>query len=278
MAITSQIISNYLSYSQIVFDNIDKVPNFKEEMVVVGYNDARYQSGSDKVKKTRDLYLGYLQKQDERKSKRGNMTDALDVSVKEFTNYVETFRMEFYDDKQLKAELGLKGPKFRFGSRFIDQSTNFYEICKSSPYVKAKLEGIQITTEMIENSIQRVDTLKKSRSDYEQIKGECQSIRELRDKAYRELKAWMSAFKKNAEYVYADNLQELERLNIFERNTPKRTKKNEPEPTDAPNPFNAAITFPNRSSSVSRPCPSPGRSPDEGLSRAFTRDSLTEVT
>ncbi|MCP5053017.1 MAG: hypothetical protein GY940_37970 [bacterium] len=231
MSITSQVISSYLDSSQIVFDNIDKVPNFKETMLVVGFNDERYKDGTDSLAETQILYLNYLKKQDERKKQRVIVGDTFNDAVRELSNYRQTLRRQFYNDTQLKAELGLKGIMFRRGPRFVDQATNFYDVCKTSAYVKAKLEGIQITTEMIEESIKGIDELQEARSDFEQVKGECQSVRELRDKAFRKLKAWMGAFKKNAEYVYVDNLQELERLNIFERNAPRKVKKTEPEPT-----------------------------------------------
>jgi hypothetical protein len=46
-----------------------------------------------------------------------------------------------------------------------------------------------------------------------------------RDKAFKQLRAWMAAFIATCRVVFADNLQVLEEVGIFVRNRPKPKEK-----------------------------------------------------
>ncbi|MCP5051141.1 MAG: hypothetical protein GY940_28510 [bacterium] len=231
--------SQYLQYVEAVFENIAGVPDFKTNMETRGFTDGKIDEGQKHRSDAEGFYHEFIKKQRKRNGRKSKANKLLKEAQREYVTILQRLRREFFNDPETKAELGLEGKRETQGPKFIDESLTFYDTCIDETELNAKLVAKGVTTAMLEGAKGKITKYTKVRVAYEQLKGECQSLVEKRDLAFRQLRAWMGAFQYSAEYIYADNLQELERLNIFELNAPRKTTTNEepaPEPIPEPEP------------------------------------------
>lgn len=231
MAYSNQFYSSYLERTRTTFDNIPKFPDLQATIAAHGYGDIRIQQGVELHGKFDTVIHKYLDKRQSTRAKGKEMRGKFDLVFAIYTNHVRRLKKEFAGDKELLAELKLTGPRDRRCAGFIVQATSFYNIGKNKPSVFVKLQELGYTTDSLTADLDGVKEYQAIRSEYNELNGECQELVVEREKAYKQLKAWMDAFIATCKFLYMDNLQTLEKIGIFVRNQPKRTKKEEPAET-----------------------------------------------
>ncbi|MCP5048915.1 MAG: hypothetical protein GY940_17220 [bacterium] len=225
MSYIKQYYPEYLEYTRVLFENLEKFPNFKTQMLAQGIDDGRIQVGIGARTGAWTSHDNYMSALNERDSQLKTVEELFDKAFGSYAGLVDRLRKEFYDDPQILAELELKGGRARTIAGFIDQSSRFYGACLTKDTIVAKLGAINITPEMIQSGKDDLEAYKTARSDFDEVKGRCQSLYATREKAFKPLRAWVALFKAAAKIAFADNLQELERLKIFVRNQPKPKPK-----------------------------------------------------
>ncbi|MCP5048921.1 MAG: hypothetical protein GY940_17250 [bacterium] len=215
----------FLEYTRNLFTILSRLVRFKENMAAQGFDADRITDGIQARTKAEDIHLNLMDKFNERSAKKKTVTSIFTLAWFYYAGFVKRLRPELFDDPATYAELGLTGIRKTTISGFIEQATLFYNAAMNKETVAAKLLALKITKEMLQPGYDSLKEFKEARSKYEEVKGECQSLGVDRRKAFRVLKFWVSAFKEAALMAYAENTQELEKLNIFVRNSPIRKKK-----------------------------------------------------
>lgn len=228
MTYSSQFFSNYLEETRITFDNLQHYPDITGAISGNGYPEARLNVGKDFHAAFHSLSHQYLDRRQSARTKGKEMVKKfLEISVR-YRSHVNRLKKEFILDHEVLTQLGLTLPMDRRRAGFIVQVTGFYNKALTNPNIFAKLQVLGFTEENLEQDRRCVEEYQALRSEREKIWGECQELISKRDKAYRDLKVWVDAFIATCKFVFADNLQVLEKIGILILNRPRRTKKQEP--------------------------------------------------
>lgn len=228
MTYSNKFYTNYLEETRRTFDNLSLYPDFTEAVAVNGYPQTRLQQGNDFHTTLDTVIHAYLDKRQSARTKAKEMLAKFEEVSKLYRSHVNRLKEEFAFDREMLNQLGLLIPMDRTRSGFIIQAIAFYNKAISNSNVFTKLQAVGFSLESLERDRRGVEEYRDLRSEYGSLSGECQELVTGREKAYRALKGWMNGFIAACKFVFADNLQALEKVGIFVLNEPRRTKTVEP--------------------------------------------------
>jgi hypothetical protein len=156
-----------------------------------------------------------------------------DISSK-YAGQIIRLRRELVDDTPTQAELGLNGLRKRTIAGFIEEATHFYNTALENIDIAAIILPFGFTPELLQADLTQLQEYQTKRSKYEKIAGECQKIGIERDKDFKTLRKWMAALAAACKVAFKDNLQTLEEIGFFVRNSPlpKKEKPADSTPID----------------------------------------------
>jgi hypothetical protein len=175
------------------------------------------------------MFRAYLEKRQEKLARYETLKESYRTSGKGYIANIKRLRKEFKNDPQATAELGLQGLRDRTRAGYTEQAVTFYNKAMNTPDILAKLQPLGYSTEKLVGELRNVESYQGSISQYKKAQGECQKYVEDRDKAFKRLHDWTSAFVASCRYAFEESPQALEELGIFMRNQPKPRKKEDSE-------------------------------------------------
>ncbi len=214
-----------------MFTNLQNAPHVTGPLVEYGYDEARYEEGRNLRTAVETLFRKYLEKRQERIGKYAELMQAFRQVTAVYMGHVKRLRKELPGEPETYAELGLAGERDRTIAGIIEQAINFYNTALK-PETLTKIQRFGFTAVKLETDLSDINKYQSVRAAYEQLKGECQSLVEERDKAFKKLRAWVGAFIATCKVVFAGSLQTLEEVGIFIRNQPKPKPKEENQAPD----------------------------------------------
>jgi hypothetical protein len=230
MGITSKFFSDFLEGTRVLFENLEKLPDFKTRILEFGYDDARLAEGRELRTKVEETFRLSLIAAEERNSQAKIVAQKLAVVMDEYMGYVTRLRAELAAEPELLALLGLYGRRDRAKSLVLEQVSRFFDVAANNADVFTKLQRFGVTVEKIQAANADIDAYKVELAEYERLKGVCQDLVEQRNAAFKPLRMWVTAFIASCKVAFADNKQALEQLGIFIRNRVRSASKpQEPE-------------------------------------------------
>ncbi len=230
MGITSKFFSDYLEGTRVLFENLEKLPDFKTRILDVGYDDPRLVEGRDLRTKVEESFRLYLKAAEERNSQGKIVAQKLAEVMNEYMGYVNRLRWELVAEPEMLDLLGLLGRRDRAKSLVLEQVGRFYDVAENNAQVLPRIQRLGVTVEKIQAANAGIDGYKAELAEYERLKGVCQELVERRDAEFKPLRIWVTAFVASSRVAFAENKQALEQLGIFIRNRVKSpAKKQQPE-------------------------------------------------
>jgi len=232
MSYSNQFYSDYLEETRNTFDNLPEFPDFLAIIAGKGYPDTRIEEGRELHTVFGTCIHKYLDRRQTKKAKGKEMNEKFFEVSRTFLSHVRRLRKEYAFDNEVLIELGLTLSMDQKRAGFIVQATSFYNKALNTPSVFAKLQSLGYTQVDLEAGRDSIRDYQVLRSQYDMLSGECQELVVERNRAFKKLKIWMDAFIATCKFLFADNLQTLEKVGIFIRNQPIRKKQEEPAETD----------------------------------------------
>jgi len=219
----------------VTFDNLGNNPGFVAKITDFGYDDTRILQGADLRTNAGSTFVRLLDKRQERAAKIIEVDQKYREIHTVFSGHAKRLRKELVNAPQTLAAVGFDGRLARTTTEIAVQATNFYNRLINGVQLLNQLQPFGYTLEKIQSDLAEVEVYQTLRSEYEKLKGECQSLVVERDKAFKQLRAWMAAFVATCRVVFADNLQVLEEVGIFVRNRPKPKENTDENQNQADN-------------------------------------------
>lgn len=225
--------ANYLEMTRVLFANIEKHPTVKTKIATVGYDDVKLDEGRALRATFEGLYRGHLEKHQDRLAASQRVKEAFKTARFTYSDLVKRLRVEFRNDGEARAELGLEGERLETRSGFIEQATHFYNVAMTHLEIQTKIHATGLSSENIQAASDTLTAFKTALENHKNLLGECQELVEDRDQAFKIFRNWISAFITTCRSLFRDNPQTLEKLNVFVRNrSPRKPAANEEPPTD----------------------------------------------
>jgi hypothetical protein len=225
MSYSNTYCTNYLEETRVTFDNLGKHPDFVAQITDFGYDGNRIQQGAVTRTDAESVFFKLLEKRQERAARFIEVDRKYREIYSVFSGHAKRLRKELVDDPQTLASLGMDDRLARTNAEIVVQATNFYNRVINDAGLLNNIQPFGYTLEKLQGDLAEIEAYQVLRSDYERLKGECQSLVVDRDEAFKKLRAWMAAFIATCKIVFADNLQVLEEVGIFVRNRPKPKEK-----------------------------------------------------
>ena len=146
-------------------------------------------------------------------------TDRVKTAVGELRTVFKVDRMlvrELVGNKRSDREpYGLNASMFRHREKLIDQATRFYTVMQNDGTILSQLEDLyRIKTDFIDARLLRVQTLVDALSEQQVARAEAQLATMRRDRAMKQLDAWMSKLIGIARHAFEQEPAQLEKLGI----------------------------------------------------------------
>jgi hypothetical protein len=221
--------SDYLHKTWVTFENIQKSPDIQAVLAGYGFDANRIQEGQVKHNDARQSFRLLMEKRQSWKAAGERMKAKYSEVYDEYTSHVDRLRRELLEDPEAFAALDLEGKRRLDVSGFIEQVNLFFRRSIDDPVIAAKILPFGFTPELLQAGSDRLLEYQGLRVDFEKLYGECQKLKVEKDLAIRRLRVWMMALAAAARAAFAGNLQTLEEIGIFVRNS-RKTAKVEEEP------------------------------------------------
>ncbi|MCP5046935.1 MAG: hypothetical protein GY940_07165 [bacterium] len=233
MVITNKMIETYLEQTRITLDSLYGDTFIKTRILEFGYTDERLTEGITLRGEVSTLYNDLLTSRGNQAKMSFSLNEKYEKASFKFSFYAGLFKTAFHDTPELVKEMGLEGRRKRTVSTFLAQANNVYTNVVTKPHILDRLSGYSITAERMQEELDVIAQLKILHMDHSKAQGECQRITETRDEKLAELRRYMRQLRRVLFMLFKDNnIQILERINVFVRNRRKpRTRKVTEEPS-----------------------------------------------
>ncbi len=207
-----QSITAEIEQAQVAIENTMNQPEIQKKLATYNYDRKKMLEGKGLYETMRLLNNT---KQD-KYGKQYASTDALQVQMKEvkvrYRRHLKSARLAFEDQRGVMEQLQLKGKRKPDTVGWLEQVYTFYS--KIGEFTE-QMSRYNVSPEELSQTRAMVEALYSARQQQLQRKGDAQHATEKRDQVRKELKAWMSRFKKTARLALQDDPQLLEGLGIF---------------------------------------------------------------
>lgn len=205
-------VSSEINFARNAVENTLSYPEIQKRMAVFHYDRKKMLEGRSLYQKVQMLQLA---KQDKYGSQYAS-TDAfkkdMDLASQQYKRHLKTARLAFEDQRGVEETLQIRGKRKSDLDGWLEQAHTFYS--RIGGYME-EITRYNITAEELTQTGAMVEALYASRQQQLQSIGEAQHATEQRNEARRELRLWMSRFKKTARVALQDESQLLEVLGIL---------------------------------------------------------------
>jgi hypothetical protein len=211
---TSKTIAKRLSGFQLTLNNATD-PQILSATMVFNYGDDKIAEGKALVKQAQQLNII----QEKEYGEQYTASNILTKAVKDFTKttyrpHFDLARKLFPSDPGIRAAMALSGRRRRNYGEWVNQVVIFYSNALSTPEVLQKFLTLNITQEILEESLSQVDGLNLLRAAQKKESGEAQQATDDRDQALDQIRDWMAMYYTVAKIALAEKPQLLEKLGI----------------------------------------------------------------
>ncbi len=207
-----QSISEEIVASQNAIDNVLNHTEIQKKMAGLGYDRKKLLEGKGLCEKVRMLNLTKKSKYSQQlRSTDTFQADLLQVD-RSYKHHLKIARMAFENDRASSEQLQLRGKRKSDTHGWLEQAYAFYYAIDA--YVETMVR-YNVSQEELMQTRAMVEALYGRRQQQLQSKGESQQATYVRDQARKELKAYMSRFRKTARIALIDSPQLLEVLGII---------------------------------------------------------------
>ncbi len=209
-----QTISEQIVASQTAIDNALNHTEIQKKMAGFGYDRKKLMEGNALCQKVRMLNFSKQSKYSEQlRSTDTFQADLLQVD-KSYKKHLKIARVAFENDRATSEALQIRGKRKTDTHGWLEQAYAFYYAIDAYTEVMSRYN---VSQEELMQTRAMVEALYSTRQQQIQSKGESQQATFVRDQARKELKAYMSRFRKTARIALMDNPQLLEVLGIVIR-------------------------------------------------------------
>jgi len=235
MSTSSRKIEKILKEARVAIKNTQELPEIKEKISKLGFNDQRLKEGEEFLIETENRY----RQQQELRGKKIDMTERTKDCLKNVRDRYMVLRklsrreIRGENKEGLKKTLGIDGRARATMTGVLKEAAQFYDILFSNDELTQLFSKFGITKDVLSKDMADLEELKKIHQAQEKKKGESQQTRKERDDLYVELSVWLSQFKVACKSALANDPQQLEKLGILALSENYRRKK-ETKPDQPP--------------------------------------------
>lgn len=209
-------IDDLIDHARTVFENAKSHPLASTKMAEFGYHKQKIEEG----KALLEAMLSLQMEQEDCYSNEKGLKQQLDRDLEAvkalYKEHLGIARFTFRNDAAMQARLELHRPRKRSQAKATHQIRKFYirveEVMPQMKKYGAKVEEFAQAKAMI-------DAISAARAKRKQCQGNAQSATQQRNKAKKELQAWLADFKKIARVALKDEQQLLEVFGMVVRSS-----------------------------------------------------------
>lgn len=209
--------SKFLERARTALFNARNHPEIKPLMADFGMDETKLTEGDTVYDHARSMKE--LSDREEKESRLSSNTYQLAFEEFQslFKRHQDFVRIFFKDDPQVLINLGVSGKFPRRYSEVFDKAKAFYSAAQLDPGLQQQLNQVKITSDVVADSLSKLDALLASRSHFDKEMGESQEVTQSKNMAMLKLKTWMDKFDAIAKLAMYDRPQLMEVLGIFVR-------------------------------------------------------------
>lgn len=200
-------IDDLIDHTRIVLENAKSHPFASTKMAAFGYHKQKIEEGALLLENMLSLQMQQEDCYSTGKGLKQQLDKDLEAVTTLYKEHLGIARFAFRHDPLMQAKLELQGARKRGLPKAIHQIQKFYiraeEVISQMKKYGARPEEFAQAKAMIE-------AISMARAQKKRCHGNAQSATQQRNKAKRELQAWLSDFKKVARVALKDEQQLLE--------------------------------------------------------------------
>ena len=200
--------------AQIKIENTRNQPVIKENMSRLGYDEEKLKKGEACLEAARSAYNFKKHEDYETKEVSIKFKTLKEAISEQYREHREIAKVLFKDTPDRLLRLGINGKVPDAYVKWLETVNTFYTVSGVDIQIKDALATMSVTTEQINKQKTDLVELEKEHIDFVRERGESQDATAQKNKAFDDLKDWLSNFKAIAKIALKEHPQLLEALLI----------------------------------------------------------------
>ena len=210
--------SKFFELVRIKLTNAETHNEIKDALASYGMDSTKIAEGKQVLNTSKDLWEQNKGVDAEIKIASNTYKKSYAELSTEFKRHREHTIIFFKKQPEILVRLGVKGFYPKKYNELFDKIKEFYGGIKNNPDIQNEMNKIKITSNVVDDCLNKLDHLLADRANYDKEFGEAQNATQTKNLAILHLKEWVDDFDAIAKIALYDKPQLLETLGIFVRN------------------------------------------------------------